>query len=266
VALTAVCAKINAPIFSVKHPEAFQIGAALPVPQPSALVGALAYCLGVHKGIGVRALEEARRVVVMARAKLMKGTTTITPIILRRFRILDKGLEAKAKGKAPAFDMACNALQSGDFEAFRKTIEVDLMDALYREYISNASIKCAWILRGPFDSKLLYLLQRLGDTESLVTVEEAWSATLRSTKVDRVSTDYPLASTENVSRVRGDYTMLRMCDEKRSPTMYYVPCRREVLRTPDDVKYFVYAPTKIDVEFKQAIEVFVIDEEETIGG
>ena len=61
-ALTAICARIFSPIFSIKNPEAFQIGITLPVPQPSTLVGALAYCIGVHREIGLKALNIARAV------------------------------------------------------------------------------------------------------------------------------------------------------------------------------------------------------------
>ena len=266
-ALAAICAKINAPIFSIKHPEAFQIGATLPVPQPSALVGALAYCLGVGKGIGVKALEEARRNVVAARAKLAKGCTVVTPVILRRFRVLDKGLEAKTKGEVPAFERACNALSSGDFYSFKRTIEVELTDALYREYLSHASIKCVWVLREPYDSKLLYLLQRLGDTESLVTVLEAWSADCRSIEVDQTDTEYPFALTPDVlEHVRGDYTTSKMCDEHRRLKMYYIPCKKEISSTPSGVKYFTYTSTKIEVKLKRPQKVLEIDGEKIIGG
>lgn len=265
--LTAVCAKINAPIFSIKHPEAFQIGAALPVPQPSALVGALAYCLGVHKGIGTKALEEAQKAIAIARAKLMEGVTVVTPVVLRRFRVLDKGFETKTKGEIAAFERACNALRSGDFEVFRRLIEVELTDALYREYLSHASIKCVWVLRQPFDSRLLYLLQRLGDTESLVTVLEAWSADCQVVKMDRVDTDYPFTLTSGVLEyIQGDYTALKMCDEHRKLKMYYVPCKKEISSTTSGIKYFTYVPTKVHVELRQPQEVFIVNEEKIVRG
>jgi len=267
VALTAICAKINAPIFSIKHPEAFQIGAALPVPQPSALVGALAYCLGVSEGIGVKALEEARRNVVAARAKLAKGCTVVTPVILRRFRVLDKGLEAKAKGEVPAFERACNALSSGDFYGFKRTIEVELTDALYREYLSHALIKCIWVLNRPYDSKLLYLLQRLGDTESLVTVLEAWSTDCQLIKADQTDTEYPFALTPDVlEHVHGDYTTSKMCDENRKLKMYYIPCKKEISSTPSGIKYFTYASAKVEVKLRRPQEIFEIDGENIIRG
>jgi CRISPR-associated protein Cas5 subtype I-A len=267
VALTAICAKINVPIFSIKHPEAFQIGAALPVPQPSTLVGALAYCLGVHRGTGTKSLEEAKKAVVIARAKLLKGCTVVTPVILRRFRVLDRGLEAKKKGEVAAFEKACNALRAGDFYSFKRTIEAELTDALYREYLSHASIKCTWVLREPYESKLLYLLQRLGDTESLVTVIEAWSTDCREAETDQIDTEYPFTlASEVLERINGDYTMLKMCDESRKLKMYYIPCKKEVSSTPSGIKYFIYVTTKVEIKLKRPHRFFVIDGEKVIGG
>ena len=266
-ALTAICAKINAPIFSIKHPEAFQIGAALPIPQPSTLVGALAYCLGVYKGTGTKSLEEVRKAVVIARAKLLKGCTVVTPVILRRFRVLDKGLEAKTKGEVAAFEKACSALQAGDFYSFKRTIEMELMDALYREYLSHASVKCIWVLRESYESKLLYLLQRLGDTESLATVIEAWSTDCREAEADQIDTEYPFTlAPEVLERIRGDYTTLKMCDESRKLKMYYIPCKKEISSTPSGIKYFTYTTTKVEIRLKRPQRFFMVDDEKVIGG
>ncbi len=261
-ALTAICAKINAPIFSIKHPEAFQIAATLPMPQPSTLVGALAYCLGIHEGIGLKAYEEVREAVIAARAKLIGEAAVVTPVILRRFRILDKGFERKGKGEVAAFERACKALQQGDLDAFRRSIETELTDALYREYLSFAALKCVWILKRSFDSKLLYLLQRLGDTESLVTVAEAWPADCESSRSETIITEYPFAAAPNlVDQIKGNYTTLRMCDEKREPRIFYIPCKKEIRSTPEGSKYFTYMPTKVDVKLKIPQEFFIVDGE-----
>ncbi|MEM2673819.1 MAG: type I-A CRISPR-associated protein Cas5a, partial [Candidatus Bathyarchaeia archaeon] len=140
-ALTAVCAKVITPIFSIKHPETFQIATSLPIPQPSSLVGALAYCLGVQQEIGLKAQEIVKENVIVARAKLVGETATVNPVILRRFRILDKGIEEKD------FEKACNAFHAGDFDTYRKILEKKLTDALYREYLSLATLKCVWVLK-----------------------------------------------------------------------------------------------------------------------
>ncbi|MEM4489203.1 MAG: type I-A CRISPR-associated protein Cas5a [Desulfurococcaceae archaeon] len=253
-ALTAICAKINAPIFSIKHPETFQIAASLPIPQPSSLVGALAYCIGTEQGIGLRAQEIVEEIVAAARGKLVSEVAITNPVILRRFRILDKGIE---EGD---FKKSCEALHLGDFDTFRNILEKKLTDALYREYISPAILKCIWILRTALESKVLYLLQRLGDTESLVSVTEAWSTSCEILSVDEVTTDYPFTLDDSaIDTIQGDYTVLKMCDEKRRLKLFYVPCKKEVRSTPTGVKYFTYIPTKINVKFKKPRTVFVAD-------
>jgi CRISPR-associated protein Cas5 subtype I-A len=266
VALTAVFAKIHTFTFSIKHPETFQIAASLPVPQPSTLVGALAYCLGIRQEIGLKAQEIARKYVMIARAKLMSDVTAINPIILRRFRVLDKGFERKGKGEEEPFKKALSAYQKGNINTFRKIIEEILTDALYREYLSPATLKCVWILKSPIENKILYLLQRLGDTESLVNVAEAWSAECKVERLDKTSTSYYFTSLQNiVNAVRGNYTAMKMCDEGRKLKLYYVPCRKEIRSTLNGLKYFVYTPTKVEVELKEPQEVYFTDEEYIIG-
>jgi len=254
VALTAICAKINAPIFSIKHPETFQIAASLPIPQPSSLAGALAYCIGTEQRIGLRAQEIIKEIVVAARGKLVSETAITNPVILRRFRILDKGIE---EGD---FEKSYETFHLGDFNTFRNTLEKKLTDALYREYISPAILKCIWILRTALESKILYLLQRLGDTESLVSVTEAWSASCEILSVDEVATDYPFTLDDStIDTIQGNYTVLKMCDEKRGLKLFYVPCKKEIRSTPTGVKYFVYIPTKINIKLKKPCTVFVAD-------
>jgi CRISPR-associated protein Cas5 subtype I-A len=259
VALTALCAKISTPIFSIKHPEAFQIAASLPIPQPSTLLGALAYCLGIQQGIGLKAQEVVMKDVIIARAKLMSDVTVVNPIILRRFRVLDKGSERKGRGD---YMKALNAYKEGDIDTFRSIIEGALTDALYREYLSPATLKCIWILRSPIESKILYLLQRLGDTESLVNVAEAWSDECKTERLDKISTSYYFtAFQDTISAVHGDYTIIKMCNEGRELKSYYVPCRKEIRNTPSGLKYFVYTPAKIDVDTKKPQEVYFVDGE-----
>jgi CRISPR-associated protein Cas5 subtype I-A len=266
VALTAICAKINTPIFSIKHPETFQIAASLPIPQPSTLVGVLAYCLGVQQGIGLEAQKIVKKNVIISRAKLISDVAIINPIILRRFRVLDRGFESKGKGEEKPFEKALNALQEENFDAFRKIIEGDLTDALYREYLSPATLKCVWVLRESIESKILYLLQRLGDTESLVNVLEAWSAECKVEHLDKTSTSYYFTAPQNmVSAVHGNYTAIKMCNEERKLKLYYVPCKKEIRSTLDGLKYFVYTPAKVNVEMKEPQEVYFIDEECIIG-
>lgn len=257
----ALIARISAPAISIKHPETFQIAAALPLPQPSSLIGALAYCLGAYTGIGLTALDRVKSLVLAARARLLSEIEVITPIILRRFRILDKGFEKKG------FLKALEKLRSHDFEGFRNIIEGELTDALYREYLSQTTFKCVWIVEGELDSRIAYLLQRLGDTESLVTVEEAWSAECSLEYADHVETEYPFTvPREEIENMRGEYTIIRMCDEKRERQMFYVPCRKSIRRTKSGVKYFVYQPTRMVAKFKERLRIYRIENETIVVG
>lgn len=265
-ALTAICAKIKTPIFSIKHPETYQISAALPIPQPSALIGALAYCLGVEKGSGTKILKKVREAVILARAKMIEGVTTVNPILLRRFRILDRGLERDKKGGTPLFLRAYNALSLGDVETFRKIIEGKLTDALYREYLSNVLIKCIWVLKKTFDSSILYFLQRLGDTESLITVIDAWTAKCCAIKLDSLSTGYPFVLDFNILKeIYGSYITLKMCDEERKLKMYCIPCKRDIFETSIGTRYFAYSPTEAHIKLRSPQTVFIIDEEKILG-
>ena len=264
-ALTALIAKISAPIISIRHSETFQIAATLPVPQPSTLVGALAYCLGTFTGIGLDAIEQIGKKIIAARAKLLSEIAIIAPIILRRFRILDKGLEGKT-GEKP-FQKACENLRKGNFNEFRRILESELTDALYREHLSQASFKCIWIVKEPMDNKLLYLLQRLGDTESLITVTEAWTSECILEKADAFSTDYPFpAERKNLIEISGDFSLMKMCDETGEKRMFYIPCKKRIGIARDGSKYFAYAPTKINARFKGGTEILLADEEVIMKG
>ena len=262
-ALTAICARISLPAFSIKHPEAFQIAASLPIPQPSTLAGALAYCLGTWEktGCGV-AKNRVERALLAARARLSSKVTVSTPIVLRRFRVLDKGLESKGKREEPAFKRAYKALDLKDFTGFRKTIEGELIDALYREYLAMASLNCVWVIREPLNHEILYLLQRLGDSESLVTVTEAWACECKEVSLERPATKYPLSLDPNtVKDVKGNYMAVRMHDEKRDKLkIYYLPCNKEVSTTADGVKYFTYTPTEIEVELERPTRFFEVED------
>jgi len=262
VALTAICSVISSPLFSLKHPETFQIAAVLPVPQPSTLVGALAYCIGVEKGIGLNALNVARENIVLARAKLISDVSIISPVILRRFRVLDKGFERKQSKEVAAYNRAIDALLSRNISEYRRIVEQILSDAMYREYLTQVRFQCIWVIRDNIDHRIAYYIQRLGDTESLVTVNEVWQEDCIMEKVDTLSTEYPFTLDPNlINRFTGSYIITKMCDESRSIKTYIIPCKRDVLTTKDGVKVFSYTPSKVDINLKKIINVYRIGNE-----
>lgn len=261
-ALTSIIAKILAPIISIKHPEVFQIAASLPVPQPSTLVGALGYSLGAFSGSGLSASDQAKNFIAAARARLSNGGAIVNSIVLRRFRILDKGFE---KGDFPK---AYEYFLQGDFLSFRKIIETELTDALYREYVSQAVLKCIWVIREPIDHRIFQIIQRLGDTESLVTVLETWSAECFLEESTETSTTYPFAMPKDnhLIRISGDYVLTKMQDENSEKKLFYIPCRREIGIAKDGSKYTAYVPTSLSVKFAKPVRIFRVDSECIIGG
>ena len=260
-ALTAIITKILAPAISIKHPEAFQVAATLPIPQPSTLVGALGYCMGTFYGTGLTAGEEAKKITEVARSKALTEVIVTSSVTLKRFRVLDKGFE---KGE---YSEAYEVLHQGNLSEFKRMIESGLTDALYREYISQTVLKCVWIAKKPIDPRVLRILQRLGDTESLVTVLESWSANCFSEEVTDISTDYPFTVSENNRvEVHGDHVLVKMKDEAEVSKMFYIPCRREIAIAKDGSKYLAYKPRKVDLKFSKPVKIFNVEEENIVMG
>lgn len=259
--LTAIYAKINSPIFSLKQPEGFQVATSLPLPQPSALVGSLAYCLALEQGAGLDIIGKVREMVVAARATLETPVATVSPVVLRRFRVLDKGFETKERGELPPYERVISLVKEGRLSEARRILEVELTDALYREYLSSATFKCLWILHERVRPEILYYIQRLGDTESLCTVEEVWDADCKEDTLFEAKTRYPI--TVNVSRVRyvryGSFLLLRMCDEKRELKNYIVPCERRLESTAKGIKFVAYTPSHIKVKFATPTKCYNVD-------
>lgn len=248
--LKAVFTRIRLPIFSVKHPETFQIMSCLPIPQPSTLIGALAYCVGVSQDLGLRAFENIKDISsthgggkIAARAKLMR-VTTFSPIILRRFRIADE-----VRKRMQLYDL----LSKGEYSRGKLFLETVLTDAFYREYAMSHEILCTWIFEEEFriNGSILRLLQRLGDTESLVTVSDAWVEDVEAYAASRVKTSFPFPL-EGARIVEGDFTIVRMCDERRSSEQFVIPVRREIRRTATG-KIIVLEPTEVEAEFPISI-------------
>jgi len=249
--LRAALARIRLPIFSVKHPEAFQIMSCLPIPQPSTLIGALAYCIGVSQDIGTKALDNIKESLerlheaggVAARAKLT-GTALFSPIILRRFRIADE-----IRKRMQLYDL----LSRGDYIGGKHFLETVLMDAFYREYTMSHEIICVWILSEELmiNEHILRLLQRLGDTESLVAVLDAWIEDIEIFDEQRVKTPFPFPL-GGARILRGDFSIVKMCDEGRLPEQFIIPVRREIRRTATG-KIMILEPTEVEAEFPRPV-------------
>jgi CRISPR-associated protein Cas5a/b/c len=148
----AICAELYAPIISIRDPEVYQVAVSIPLPQPSTLIGAIGYsywkmklCSGEEQCI-----QRARETIVKARA-----STTISSkfnVVLSRYRGV---LEEKRLPK-----------NIDEILGFR--------DAMVREYVFLDRLK---VLIIPSHikfideiKKALLIIERVGDSESLVSI------------------------------------------------------------------------------------------------
>ena len=262
-------ARLRLPIFSIKHPEAFQVRATLPLPQPSTVIGMLAYCLGVIKDVGTTAGEIVRKwvdegILMAARASL---TTSVPPlalstIVLRRFRVADKAYLYKESETGLKYVEAIKeAIGRRDFRRVKSILETDLTDAFYREYITGYEIKCVWAFSEDveFQPEWVRLIHRLGDTESLCTVLEVKEVEGEIVEGDVVETIFPTCYMK-VRSVEGSYIMVKMCDEsffhqrREGPKMFICPCRTRVERVKGKVIPLI-EPSKVKIEYEEPMRI-----------
>lgn len=244
VKLKGVFARIRSPIFSVKHPETFQVMSCLPIPQPSTLVGALAYCIGVSHGSGIKAFHQLRKYIengieLAARAKLIDITTS-SSLVLRRFRVADE-----LHKRMQLYEI----LSRGDYSEGKIFLERALTDAFYRSYIMSHEILCAWIIDETLEvnENVFSIMQRLGDTESLVAVSEVWIEDVKLHNASEIETSFPFPLEDAIIK-KGDFTIVKMCDEKRLLRQFIIPVKHELRRT-DTGRVIIFKPTKVEVEF-----------------
>lgn len=258
-----ITAVLRVPVFSVKQPAAFQVMAALPVPQPSTLVGALAYGIGVVEGRGTAAydwlLDLARRGRLMAArgAPLPRGGTPLvfSPVVLRRFRLVDKAHESKEKGKPKPVDLLRGALERRDYAEYKRLMEVELTDALFREYVFGLEMLAVWVVEeGLVDQRAVWSIARLGDTESLCSVVDV-SVERRPIVRRRIVRTVFAAPWEEGTRVSGgSFLYLKCCDEARELRTYIVPGSRAHVRAGRS-KCPIFRPSEVVLEYEKEVPV-----------
>jgi len=255
--------QVRLPLFSIKHPEAFQVMSAIPFPQPSSLIGALAYCLGIMRGIGTKAYDIVLKMVekgeiLAARARPLgvpgESKLPLTPssVILRRFRVADKAHETKRKKERKPIVRLMEAIKGDDMMSARRILEVELTDAFYREYLMGFDLICAWVFHGAeIDPNLLWLMPRLGDTESLCSVIRVWQEEVELESSGKVDTCFP-APSEGVQRVEGSFMLMRICDEQRIMRPFIIPCEYTIEKGPRG-KYPVVRPSIVTIEYDHPV-------------
>ena len=198
------------PIFSLKELDVYQVAASAPLPSPSSIVGALGAAMG-RLGLcrGVQCMEEARRSVRVARP-VAAGPLVKSPIVLRRLRgVLEERRVPEGLGGFVKFS-----------------------DAMSREYVFTHFLRL--LVVGDVDPRALYLIDRLGDSESLAAV----LAVRSFSRAERCDGGVNVAVVREVAR-GGGFTLVKMLDEGGSPRVFALP----VVRSGGDV----YEPSLIEV-------------------
>ncbi|RLF05131.1 MAG: type I-A CRISPR-associated protein Cas5 [Thermoprotei archaeon] len=200
--MRAVVALVRAPLFSVRKPLTYQAAAAFPLPQPSTLVGALACSLAVTYGgvEGVKGDVYVKECCKLVLRELVRATVKpLTPVArssltLSRMRTLELGS-----------DKVVRRIERGG----------RIRDAMIREYFYGR-LGLLYVFRdGELASKAvkaLYLLERLGDTESCVSVDEVGEGELEPLGEEGVVDTYTPA--DWVRTVRGAFSLDSMCPEE----------------------------------------------------
>lgn len=196
-------ALVRAPHYSIRHPEAYQSGVAFPLPQPSTLVGALA-CAAALAGEGPAGLsgdEYVKRLAGHICSRLVRAVArplsflACSPITLSRMRVLERKGKGEDKGR--------------------------ISDAMVREYY-NGLLSLVYVFRGDVDARKvcawLHLLGRLGDTESLISIERVGEAAMESLGSEGyVDTYTPVEWLESYGE--GEFSLMRMCKEEMAATV-----------------------------------------------
>mgnify|MGYP000247527608 CR=1 FL=1 len=265
-ALIAYKTLIKFPIFSLKETESFQISSSLPIPQPSSLIGALAYSYAIYKNVNSEeAIKLIRDKVILARARLPKEVMiTPNPIMLWRFRILDRGYERpKKKGAKVLMEELIEYLSKREYDRAKELIEVRLKDALYREYVFTPIIETVWITKRELPLEIFYLINRIGDTESLCNVVKAEKIKCDAYSLKEIETLYPFVyDTGLIEKFTGDYyTIMKMNDEKGLLRNFVLPLGRGVRELRKGKRCIIFYPSRIHVEFKKSITVYRVNNE-----
>lgn len=260
----AALLRIRLPSFSLKIPESFQITSSYPLPSPSSLVGALAYSIAVHNGLSNEsALKYTRAIVLAARASIPKAQIyTINPILLWRFRVLDRGTE-RPKRKQERLTLLQQLSELTSKESYlegKLLLEQRLKDALYREYIFAQELNVVYLLKREIDEEVFHLISRLGDTESLCSVDSVKIYDYEILPADDVITRYPFTRNENILRIEGKFTVMKQCDENREMRFFIIPITRKIAQTRRGMKFMTLHTSEVKVTFKEHVNVAKIDD------
>lgn len=218
-----VIAKIKVLPYSIRHMLSYQVAVSYPLPSPSTLLGALVRALIYTKECenSEKCLERAKniiakiRVAVTQTCKLSKST-----IVLSRLRgIMEEERLPASINEVPKF-----------------------RDAMLREYMFT--IDGLLILVIPKNSEnlssivnALYLVDRLGDSESFVTIEDVSVA-----EAVESTNNYVNVVVKANTAIGGNYIVMRGHDEEDNQVDLAFPVARGPGMAED---YYVSSPIKV---------------------
>ncbi|MBP1356981.1 MAG: type I-A CRISPR-associated protein Cas5 [Sulfolobus sp.] len=180
------------PVLSIKHVESYQVASSYPMLMPSTIIGGIAYSLHMLNICnGNQCLEEARNLISKAR-EIPHEIPIQSNFILKRSRVL----EGEAK-----------------------------WDAMVRQGILHNESKILLLPRkNDIDliRRALYLVARLGDSESLVTVKDIKEVDFYECDVKKINV--PIRISQGImSKLGGNYMIYPMTDENGNRAMFALP-------------------------------------------
>lgn len=192
-------------MYSIKVFETYQVAQSYPLFTPSSVMGAIAYALAEYSLCKPGRLLENDECYRMTRDYIAKARDSASaiiknPVVLRRNRgvLEDKKLPSSRN-------------------EFTKS-----SDALLREYVFSIEHSILVIPKGddkiPILMKALWLISRIGDTESLVSVSNVETLDARPCNSNSVNV---IVKSNVVSG--GSYTLIRASDEDHRSTFLAFP-------------------------------------------
>lgn len=203
----AIISKIKFPFFSLKHIESYQVAVSYPVIFPSTLVGAFGYALSLlGECKGDECSKAYSNYILKAREFVNESRRTIIsskfPVILKRFRTLEhKGNNYNLPEKIDKISKST--------------------DAMVREYVFTPERDFVFIVKNDKEidvvKKALRLIDRLGDSESLVSVIDVREEELTECTYNNVNV-----------MVKGEFnftenTLLLGLDENGNKSLFAIP-------------------------------------------
>lgn len=221
--------------FSIKRAEAYQFFPSYVLPPPSTLFGAFARGLFILRGMSSPDNEEvAGKMIATATVRAISPLAK-TGALVKRLRTLEprEGEERKEGFKPRTDAMVREIVSSPHLEIYYVINEKEASKTLGKHF--NDEVK-----------RIIYSIERLGDSESLVSVSSVQTTMVNVEKPNSEVVINTILVEDLVEKVSGDYIYTIMPDmkDRRKPKGYYIPLVLNKDRTD------VYNPSEFRVKPK----------------